>query len=126
MRMPWRSFVQADPDREYLALLSYLPLKDFRALLVFSRYTFQIQRQLRGAAGLIGYSMEARPFQLRFWTLSAWRNEDSLQAFVGQRPHEKAMRAVAPLMGATAFTRWRVAGSDLPLTWAKAHERECR
>jgi hypothetical protein len=47
MLMPWQSFRQADPGREYLALLTYLPLKRFRTLPRFVWYSRQIIRQLR-------------------------------------------------------------------------------
>ena len=124
MLLPWQAFRQADRDREYVALLTYLPLKVHQALPMFAWHTFQIQRQLRTAAGLVGYSLEAKLLRRRFWTLSAWENEDALQAFVATEPHAAAMRALALHMDATAFIRWRVAGSDLPLTWADAHERE--
>jgi hypothetical protein len=46
----------------YLALISYLPIKHFRAVPKFFRFTLEIQRQLRNASGLIGYALEARPF----------------------------------------------------------------
>src|SRR5881628_2225619 len=32
---PWRSLLPSDRGREYLALLSYLPLKGFRKMLIF-------------------------------------------------------------------------------------------
>jgi hypothetical protein len=124
MRLPWQPSGQVDRNHEYLALLTYLPLKHFRALPRFLWYTLQIQRQLREAPGLIGYSLEAKLFRKRFWTLSAWESEDVLQAFVAREPHAVAMRGLAVYMEATAFYRWRVAGSDLPLSWAEAHERE--
>jgi len=54
----------------YLALISYLPLKHFRAVPKFFQCTFEIQRQLRTSPGLIGYSLEAQPLARKFQTLS--------------------------------------------------------
>jgi heme-degrading monooxygenase HmoA len=124
MQMPWRSFQQADKNRHYVALLSYLPLKRYRTLPRFLWDTFRIVQQLREARGLIGYSMEMKLLRRRFWTLSAWESEEALQAFVDRLPHAGTMRALSSRMGRTAFIRWRVEASDLPLTWAAAHERE--
>ena len=124
MQMPWRSFQQADKSREYVALLSYLPLKRYRSLPRFFSYTFRIVRQLRESRGLIGYSMEMKLLRRRFWTLSAWESEEALQAFVDRLPHAETMRALASQMGPTAFIRWRVEASEIPLTWAAARERE--
>jgi hypothetical protein len=127
MQKPWRSFQEADPGREYLALLSYLPLiRRSRALPRFLWYTFQITRQLRVARGLIGYAMEMRPLRGEFWTLSAWEGEEALREFVGQPPHGHVMRTLAPHMGATNFIRWRAQGSELPLNWEAAHARARR
>jgi len=53
----------------------------------------------------------------RFWTLSVWEDETALRAFVAAPPHAAVMKALAPHMGATRFTRWTVRGSDLPLQW---------
>jgi hypothetical protein len=124
MRTPWKSLRPSDPGREYLALLSYLPLKHFRTVPRLVWYVFRIVRQLRGARGLIAYSLEAKPLRLQFWTLSAWEGEDALQEFVGQLAHRASMQALTPDMGATDFLRWRVRGSELPLTWEMARNRE--
>jgi hypothetical protein len=83
MRTPWRTFRPSDPGREYLALLSYLPLKHFRTVPRLVWYMFRIVRQFRGARGLIAYSLEAKPLRLQFWTLSVWEGEDVLREFVG-------------------------------------------
>ena len=54
---PWKSYSTADPDREYAALLSYLPLKRAWRLPWFMLQSIRIQRQLRASRGLIGYSV---------------------------------------------------------------------
>ena len=58
---PWVTFRRPDPDREYLALLSELPLKRFRDLGAFLRYTWRIQGQLRQTPGFLGYCLEDEP-----------------------------------------------------------------
>jgi hypothetical protein len=122
VKSPWKSF-GVDKDREYLALLTYLPLKHFRSLPFFVRSSLRIQRQLGAAPGLAGYSLDAELFRLRFWTLSAWENEEALQSFVQRLPHAAVMHSLASKMGDTAFIRWSVPGMALPLSWADAHER---
>ena len=47
-----------------------------------------------------GSSLLARPLSKRFWTLSVWKNEDALRAFVQHQPHLRIMTAlVAPKRG---------------------------
>jgi hypothetical protein len=124
MKLPWRSFRPADKEREYLALLSYLPLSSYLALPLFVWYTLRVGRQLSQTPGVIAYALEAKLLSRQFWTLSIWESEEGLQRFVRFNPHLSAMRSMAPRMGATWFTRYPVTGASLPLSWDDAHERE--
>jgi quinol monooxygenase YgiN len=123
MDSPWITFAPADAHREYLALLSHLPLKKYSAVPSFFRFTFQIQRQMRATPGAIGYALRAKVFSRNFWTLSVWEDEEALMDFVSKIPHAEAMRAMTPRMGPTKFTQWKVAGSSLPLNWNEAMQR---
>ena len=120
MDMPWKAMVSVDRGGEYLALLTYLPLRRYSAIPVLIRRMLQIQRQLSETPGAIGYSLRAKPLSRDFWTLSAWADERALMSFVAKAPHVDAMKALSPHMGATKFTRWRVPGSAIPLNWDDA------
>ncbi len=123
MDSPWIKFAAPDTNREYFALLSYLPLNKYRAFPAFLKFLFQIQKQLRSTPGIIGYSLRARPLSRKFWTLSAWTDEKALMDFVAKIPHGHAMKAMIPHMGPTNFTKWNVLGSALPLPWEEAMRR---
>jgi heme-degrading monooxygenase HmoA len=121
--VPWRSFNVADPQRQYVILLSYLPLRHGWQIPQFLLHTARIMAQLRRSKGLLGFSLRAELLAKRFWTLSAWQNEAALQAFVRAQPHSQTMRAMASRMGATLFLRWTVKGSELPASWEEALRR---
>ena len=121
--MPWHSHSGAVPERDYVALLSYLPLRSSWRIPWLLLYNVRIQRQLRASFGLIGYSLRAQLAAKRFWTLSVWEDEAALQRFVAAPPHVAIMKALVPHMGATRFTRWTVKGSDLPPEWNDALKR---
>ncbi|HEV1993579.1 MAG TPA: hypothetical protein VGR03_04545 [Candidatus Acidoferrum sp.] len=123
MDSQWKALAPAEKNREYLALLSYLPLKKYRAIPSFLRFSFQIQKQLRGTPGVIGYSLRAKVLSRNFWTLSVWEDEKALMDFVAQLPHGEAMKAMTPHMGPSKVTQWKVAGSALPLRWEEAIQR---
>ena len=123
MDSPWIKFTTPDANREYFALLSYLPLKKYRAIPAFMRFSLQIQKQLKTTTGIVGYSLRAKLFSRDFWTLSAWADEKSLMEFVMKIPHVQAMKAMAAHMGPTKFAKWKVLGSALPLRWEEAMER---
>jgi quinol monooxygenase YgiN len=120
---PWRTFGSPDPNGEFVALLSYLPLKSYWWVVPFFVYTGQVVTQLATSDGLLGYSLLARPLSKRFWTLSVWKDEDALRAFVQHLPHVRIASALAPHMDKTRFVRWTVKGSDLPLRWDDALRR---
>jgi quinol monooxygenase YgiN len=123
MDAPWRMLAPVDKDREYLALLSYLPLKKFSKIPSFFRFSFQIQRQVRQSPGAIGYSLRAKPLSRKFWTLSVWEDERALFDFVAKAPHGEAMKAFGPHMGQTRFSQWKVPGSAVPPNWDDAIRR---
>lgn len=56
---PWQSYSRAAPERDYVALLSYLPLNSAWHLPRLVLYSTRIRRQLRKSSGLIGYSLRA-------------------------------------------------------------------
>ncbi len=72
-------------------MVSFLPLEEFRAIPKFVRYTRQIQRQLAGSEGLIGYSMDANVVGKEFWTSSVWEDAQALRRFVHRTPHDEIM-----------------------------------
>jgi len=118
--IPWKMAEAPVAGNRYLALISYLPLKHFRAIPNFFRFTSEIRRQLRTAPGLSGASIGARPFARRFWTLSVWRDQQSLTDFVNQAPHNRIMQELAPHLGKSQFAQWQVEAGEIPLDWRSA------
>lgn len=120
--IPWKSFAAPRDDKEYVALLSFLPLKRYRKIPKFAGLTMETMSQLAKSHGLIGYSLGAELLRKRFWTLSAWEDQQALMDFVEQIPHSRIMQELAPHMGKTQFARWTVRASEIPIPWARALE----
>src|SRR5437870_11693026 len=120
---PWRSLLPSDGGREYLALLSYLPLKGFRKMLTLQRQTGKVRAQLASTPGLVGYSFRAKRMSHRFWTLSIREDERALMAFVGRDSHRMTMGILQPYMAETAFTRTTIRGTEAPPSWRDAMHR---
>jgi hypothetical protein len=121
----WISFADADPAREYLALITYLPRKRYWSIFSFIRQSNAIQRQLKSSRGLIGYSLRAQLLGKKAWTISVWEDEGALLEFVEKSPHVDTMKKVG-LGEARRFVRWKLLGSDVPPKWedALAHLRD--
>jgi hypothetical protein len=121
--IPWKMAETPVAGNRYLALISFLPVRQFRAIRKLFRLTFEIQRQLRTAPGLIGYSLDARLFARKFWTLSVWRDQRWLTDFVRQRPHSRITQELATYLGQSQFAQWQVEAQDIPLDWNSAKAR---
>jgi hypothetical protein len=121
--LPWKPLARAEPERLYVALLSYLPLKSGWRIPWFMLHSAPITSQLRRSRGLLGYSLHMELMARRFWTLSVWQDEASLHDFVHAQPHARTMTAVAPHMGATRFVRWTIRGAEMPPSWEDALKR---
>jgi len=121
--LPWTSFAERAPERECVALLSYLPLRRLSSTLPFLWDVMRVRRQLARSSGLVGYSLRASPLRREYWTLSVWESERALLAFVKTPPHSGLMRSLRGRMGATSFVRWRLSGADPLPTWDDAMRR---
>src|SRR2546425_31418 len=66
---PWRIFGSPNPNGDFVALLSYLPLKSYWRVFPFVIHTAQVVKQLASADALLGYSLLARPLSKRSCTL---------------------------------------------------------
>jgi hypothetical protein len=72
---------------------------------------------------LIGYSLDARPFSKKFWTLSVWHDRQSLMNFVSQIPHSHIMRQLSPHLGKSQFAQWQLQAHEIPPAWHSAKAR---
>jgi heme-degrading monooxygenase HmoA len=121
--LPWKSISPAADDSDYVVMASSLPLRRFGATVRFFRFVRAVRRQLSGAEGLIGYSLWAKPIAKQYWTLSVWKDEPALTAFMRASPHREIMAKLRPDMKTTRFVRWTVKGSETPVQWDEALRR---
>jgi hypothetical protein len=118
--LPWRFFGSAESGRQYVALLSFLPLKHSWRIPWFLLHTMRIMNQLPKTRGLVGYSLRAQLLAKRFWTLSVWEDESALTGFVHAQPHARTMDVMMSHMDETKFVTWSVKGSEIPPSWDDA------
>jgi len=58
--LPWVNRHPIDPNAEYLAMASRLPLHRYQSVLGFLRDSLAIRRQLAKTPGLVGYAPQRR------------------------------------------------------------------
>lgn len=72
--------------------------------------------------GFIAYSARQTLDGSRVWTMTAWRDEDALWAFVASPVHTNAINDAYDTMNSSTFATIEVPTKDLPLSWDKALE----
>ena len=112
MDLPWTARAELKSGSEYLVMASHLPLKRMASTVRFFRAVSAIRKQLATADGLVGYTLRAKPLAREYWTLSVWRDETTLRAFMGKPPHVGVMTSLSPFMGPTKFIKWTVTAAD--------------
>jgi hypothetical protein len=128
--LPWTVARPPAEGTEAVVLASRLALASYRDIPGFLRAAMRIRAQVRETPGAYGVSLIAQPARKTFWTLSAWSDQTTLDAFVRTAPHVDVMakyhgRLVRPL-----FTTWTVPVAELPsprsgagALWAAGKER---
>ena len=78
-------------------------------------------RQARRSAGNLGVAL-TRDSHGAFWTKSAWKDEDSMRAFMFAEPHRRAMPKLAHWCDEASVVHWTQESATLP-DWQEAHRR---
>jgi quinol monooxygenase YgiN len=117
-----------EDEREYITLITFLPLTTHFIILKFLYLTGQIRKQLAESQGAVGYALIVYIPRKEFLTMSVWEDEGSLSKFVKTGTHLRTMREMSHyLSDERKFVRVNIKGSDVPLPWQRAKDiaRSC-
>lgn len=84
----------------------------------FDDYTQRVVRTVEQNDGLIGFAVRRQLLGTKVWTMSVWRDEASLDAFVNSPMHREAIKKGMPSVIEAQFHRMRWPMSDLPPSWS--------
>jgi hypothetical protein len=129
--LPWSPARSSDADPEAVVVLgTQLRLGSYRHTFGFLRVAMRVRKQLIGSPGALGVSLLAKPLRKTYWTLSAWTDQESMDAFVHTQPHLDVMRRYHDRLDGAWFTSWSPTASELPkpnsnakALWAEARDR---
>jgi Domain of unknown function (DUF3291) len=122
--LPWKAASTFDsPSAEVVVIASVLQLDAFRRVPGFLRAAMAIRRQVLAAEGAVGVALDTALPRRTFFTLSAWRDRDALEAFIGTDPHAGSMRRYRPAMVDARFVFWNTTADRLPPAWSEAKDR---
>jgi heme-degrading monooxygenase HmoA len=89
----------------------------------FDDYTRRVIRCLPGNDGYIGSSVRSRVFGHEVWTMTVWRDEAALEAFVRSDMHNAAMREGLSGVARAQFMRLAWPTDAVPPRWDEILKR---
>ena len=98
-----------------------LRLRSLRFFPGFLWYTRRSIRQAKRTPGNLGVRVR-KTRGLAFWTLSIWRDNQAIRAFVPASPHKEAMQKLPHWCDEAAFADWEQDTADWP-SWETASEK---
>jgi hypothetical protein len=113
--LPWRWTGQPRPENPVL-FASRFDGTGLRAGWRLLTGGIRLRRAVLRAPGALGVSLRAHPFRGRYYTLSLWRDAQSLRAFAHGPAHRHAVRSIAELGPAQGLLASRPARPQRP-TW---------
>jgi hypothetical protein len=113
--LPWTTTeTTAEAEHDAVVLGSRLELRSLRHVPGFLGAAMKLRKQVLAMPGALGVSLIAQPAHKTFWTLSAWVDQASLDAFVATPAHVAVMRRYHERMNGSAFTTFPVGVGELP------------
>jgi heme-degrading monooxygenase HmoA len=89
----------------------------------FDEGTRRVDESLSSLDGFIGRSLRIHLFGNEAWTMTVWRDEESLDAFVASTTHRRAIRDGMPALKSARFLRFRIPTREVPPSWGDVLKR---
>jgi heme-degrading monooxygenase HmoA len=90
---------------------------------LFNDHTQRVIDSLNGNDGYIGHSVRLRLLGSEAWTMTAWRDEAALDAFVRSPVHREAMREGTASLTSARFMRMEWPAAEMPPPWREILKR---
>ena len=111
--------VDSRKQSNFMCVAIFLPLKSWRYMIPFQLMTSKVLKQIKLSKGVASYAVKADFPGKHFWTLSIWKDQDSLRRFVTAESHATAVKKFTEWSGNdSAFVEW-TSQSDT-IDWVEA------
>ena len=85
----------------------------------FQQLSSKVLKQIKESEGSINYAVKANFLKKHFWTLSIWKDNNSLGHFILEEPHATAVRKFKEWAGeGSAFVEWT--NHNYTINWPEA------
>jgi hypothetical protein len=109
-------------EKKYIHAATFLPLKSWRYMISFQLMSSKVLKQAKQSHGMVDYAVKADFLKKHFWTLSIWKDQNSMRQFVMTEPHITAMKKFEEWAGeGSAFADWTSSSSSID--WEEAMRR---
>lgn len=116
---PFRQMQSLPADRKVVVTLTEVEHRPGQKG-AFFRDTKNVIADLPNQSGLVGYSFRFQILGRKAWTMTAWGDEASRDAFVESPVHLRAMRNSRITAQNMRFTTVNVLAGSLPMHWEEA------
>jgi len=100
-------------EKKYTHVATFLPLKGWRYMIPFQLMASRVLKQAKQSQGIVDYAVKTDFPKKHFWTLSIWKDRDSMRHFVLTEPHAMAMKKFEEWAGdGSAFAEWTSSSSS--------------
>jgi hypothetical protein len=124
IRLPWKSgpaaaaldgSVVVSATSFVYSRLRYLPLVGFHAM--------RLRYRWGSRAGSVGLLVGSKPLRRTTYSISVWRSEDDLKAFLHAPDHVPLVRGFKGRLDASTSAVWRTDSFDVKAAWQEAARR---
>jgi quinol monooxygenase YgiN len=114
-----RTDIYSEKQTDYTCVATFLPLKSWKYMLSFQRLSSKVLKQIKEDEGAANYAVRANLLKKHFWTLSIWKDQNSLRRFIMTEPHATAVKKFTEWAGeGSAFVEW--SSPENTIDWPEA------
>ena len=114
--------IDSAKQTDYTCVATFLPLKSWKYMLSFQRLSSKVLKQIKENEGAANYAVRADLLKKHFWTLSIWKDQDSLRRFIMTEPHATAVKKFTEWAGeGSAFVEW--SSPENTIDWPEAFKK---
>lgn len=89
---------------------------------LFFDHTYRLHASLDEQPGIIGHAIRRNLFGKEAWTMTVWKDEASMRAFVEGPAHRQAIKESYDALVRARFAVIVVKRDEIPLSWTRAEE----
>jgi heme-degrading monooxygenase HmoA len=121
---PFKKFNTTIPKDQIVIIgLTYIEVgKESHHTKIFWNHVFSIKDSIQENDGILGISIRRELFGNRGWTMTIWKDEDSLDSFVEGKRHRIAMKEGMPALIKTKFLRIERRYEEIPIAWKEVEK----